>query len=183
MNWEIDKISISECALFSNLHLIMPGKLISTITYLKPNSKVKVFFTFCWFLPMKRNLFYNVSNYENCNCGHTYHKYHYDYLFAMTMNICNSAKELYLHTRNRGFIWWTFRARIKVSDCRSFILISGWILAYATLIMWMKFSLYWNFCKAEKTKSQSTVSKILAKSKILQKGFYSIYLAHQLYLG
>ena len=46
------------------------------------------------------------------------------------------------------------------------------------LIMRVNFSPSLNFCKTEKTKFQSTLPKAL---KILQGGFYLVYLTHQLH--
>ena len=67
-------------------------------------------------------------------------------------------------------------ARVKVSDRRPIILVLDRMFVYATLIISMNFSPYPNFCKAEKTKSQSTLLKIWQNLGILRKHFYSVYL-------
>ena len=54
----------------------------------------------------------------------------------------------------------TPRIRVKGSDKMQFTLILDWMLVNATLIVRMNLSPYPNFCKAEKTKSQATLSKI-----------------------
>ena len=81
-------------------------------------------------------------------------------------------------TNESGHPWRTHCIRVKESDRRPFILILDSILVYATLRIRMKFSPYPNFCKTEKTKFQFTLPKALT---ILQRGFYSVYLTHQLH--
>ena len=61
----------------------------------------------------------------------------------------------------------------KGNSRRSFILILDWMLVKATLITWMHLSPYPNFYKAEKAKSQSTVSKDLRKYKDITERFLS----------
>ena len=67
---------------------------------------------------------------------------------------------------------------VKRSDRGPFILILDWMLVYVTLIIQMNFAPYPDFCKTEKTKSQSTLPMALT---VLQRGFYSVYLRHQLH--
>ena len=62
-------------------------------------------------------------------------------------------------------------ARAKVSDRRPVILVLDWLLVYTTLIISMNSSPYPNFCKPEKTKSQSTLLNTLTKSKYIKKTF------------
>ena len=81
-------------------------------------------------------------------------------------------------TNESGHPWRTPWIRVKGLDRRPFILILDSILVYATLHIRMNFSPYPNFCKTEKTKSQFTLPKALT---ILQRGFYSVYLTHQLH--
>ena len=81
-----------------------------------------------------------------------------------------SAAIMYKSIENRHH-WQTSRVRVKGSDRRPFVLILDWILVYTSLTIWMKLSSYPNLCKAEKLKSQSTLT-------ILQKIFYSVYLTH-----
>ena len=83
-----------------------------------------------------------------------------------------SAAVMYKSIENRH-PWQTSRVRVKGSDRKPFILILDWILVYTSLTMWMNLYPYPNLCKAEKLKSQWTLT-------ILQKDFYSVYLTHQL---
>ena len=66
---------------------------------------------------------------------------------------------------------WRTNIMVKRSDRRPFILILDSILVYATLIKGMNLSTYRNLCKAEEIRSTL---------RIIQKGFYLVYLTHQL---
>ena len=83
-----------------------------------------------------------------------------------------------IQTIDSGHPWRTPCIRVKGSDRRPFILIFDWMLVNATLIMRMNLTPYPNICKSEEIKSQSTLPKTL---RILQRGFYSIYLTYQLH--
>ena len=92
------------------------------------------------------------------------------------MKLASTSAALIYDTNESGHPWRASCIRVKGSDRRPYILILDWILVYATLIVRMNFSLYPTFCKTEKAKSQSTLPKAL---RILQTGFYSVYLSHQ----
>ena len=99
-------------------------------------------------------------------------------LLSASMKLANTSAAIIYNTDESVHPWRTPCIRVKGSDRRPFILILDWMLVYATLIMRMNFSPYPNFCKSEEIKSQSTLPKAL---RILQRGFYSVYLTHQLY--
>ena len=97
-------------------------------------------------------------------------------LLSASMKLASTSAALIYNTDESGHHWRTPYIRVKGSDRRPFILILDWMLVYATLIVRMNFSPYPTFCKTEKAKSQSTLPKAL---RILQRGFYSVYLTHQ----
>ena len=99
-------------------------------------------------------------------------------VLSISMKLVITSAAIICNTNESGHPWWTPCVRVKGSDRRPFILILDWMLDYATLIIQMNFSPYPNFCKTEKTKSQSTLPKTLT---ILQRDFYTVYLTHQLH--
>ena len=99
-------------------------------------------------------------------------------LLSASMKLASTWPALIYDTDESGHPWRTPCIRVKGSDRRPFILILDWMLVYATLIIQMNFARNPSFCKTEKTKSQSTLPMTLT---ILQKGFRSVYLAHQLH--
>ena len=99
-------------------------------------------------------------------------------LLSASMKLASTSAVTIYNTNESGNPWWTTYIRVKRSDMRPFILILDWMLVYATLIIQMNFALYPNFFKTEKTKTQSTLPMTLT---ILQRGFYSVYLTHQLH--
>ena len=97
-------------------------------------------------------------------------------LLSASMKLASTWPALIYDTDQSGYPWRTPCIRVKGSDRRPFILILDWMLVYATLIVRMNFSPYPTFCKTEKAISQPTRPKAL---RILQRGFYSVYLTHQ----
>ena len=99
-------------------------------------------------------------------------------LLSASMKVESTSAALIYNTNESGHRWRTLCIRVKGTDRRPFVLILDWMSVYPTLIIQINFSPYPNFCKTEKTKSQSTLTKTL---KILQRGFYLVYLTHQLH--
>ena len=99
-------------------------------------------------------------------------------LLLASMKLASTSAAIICNTNESGNPWQTPCIKMKGSDRGPFILILDWMLVYATLIIQMNFSPFPNFCKTEKTKSQSTLPKTFT---ILQRGFYSVYLTHQLH--
>ena len=97
-------------------------------------------------------------------------------LLSASMKLASTSAALVYNTDESGHPWRTPCIRVKGSDRRPFIVILDWMLVYATLIVRMNFSPYPAFCKTEKAISQPTRPKAL---RILQRGFYSVYLTHQ----
>ena len=97
-------------------------------------------------------------------------------LLPASMKLASTLPALIYDTNESGHPWGTPCIRAKGSDRRPFFLILDWMLVYPTLIVRMNFSPYPTFCKTEKAKSPSTPPKAL---RILQRGFYSVYLTHQ----
>ena len=81
------------------------------------------------------------------------------------MKLTSTSASLLYNNMESRHPWWT-RNRVEGSDRRPFILIFDSILVYATLIMWMYLSPYFNLCKAERIK---------LTRRILQKDFHSVY--------
>ena len=98
-------------------------------------------------------------------------------LLLASMKLANTQATIIYNTIEGGHPWRTPCIRVKGSDRRPFILILDWMSVYATLIMRMNLTPYPIFCKSEEIKSQSTLPKTL---RILQRGFYSVYLIYQL---
>ena len=88
------------------------------------------------------------------------------------MKLAITSAALIYNTNESGHPWRTPYIRVRWSDRGPFISILDWMFMYATLIMRMNFSPYPNFCKSKK------IPKAL---RIFQRGFYSVYLTHQLY--
>ena len=99
-------------------------------------------------------------------------------LLSTSMKLASASAAIINNSIERRHPWRIPHIRVKRSDRRPFISILDWMLVYATFFMRMNLSPYSNFCKAEKIKSQSTLSKALGKSKDIKKGFYSVYLTH-----
>ena len=99
-------------------------------------------------------------------------------LLSASMKLASTSAAIIYYTNESVHLWWTPCIRVKGSDRTPFILILDWMLVYATLIIQMNFARNPSICKTEKTKSQSTLPMTLT---ILQKGFRSVYLAHQLH--
>ena len=99
-------------------------------------------------------------------------------LLSASMKLANTYATVICNTIESENRWRTPCIRVKGSDRRPFILILDWMLVNTTLIMRMNLTPYPNICKSEEIKSQSTLPKTL---RILQRGFYSIYLTYQLH--
>ena len=87
-------------------------------------------------------------------------------LLLASVKLASTSATIIYNTNESGHPWRTPCIRVKGSDRRPFISILDWMLVYATLIKQMNFSPYPNFCKT---------------FTILQRGFHSVYLAHQLH--
>ena len=77
------------------------------------------------------------------------------------MNLASNSAAIMCNSIDSGHPWRTLWIRVKWSDRKPFILILDWMLVNTTLITWINFCPYPNFCKPESKKSHSSLSKVL----------------------